>query len=112
MNRGGFRTGAPGIAGPCFAGYAGSAPTMGGDYDRFNAIYPDLAPKTICPIKYPIFFSTGVTGIANLAAFSTDALPMPGINKMVENFTPVAEQFLAVISTPNRFRRPARKPEI
>jgi len=71
-------------------------PNMGGDYETsFNAIYPDLAAKYDLPI-YP-FFLDGVTGNPDLQLSDGMHPNASGINKMVENFTPVAEQFLAVI---------------
>ena len=71
-------------------------PNMGGDYETsFNTIYPDLATKYGLTL-YP-FFLDGVTGNPDLQ-LSDGMHPNPnGINTMVENFIPVAEQFLADI---------------
>jgi acyl-CoA thioesterase-1 len=73
-------------------------PNMGGDYETsFNAIYPDLAAKHEVML-YP-FFLDGVTGNPELV-LSDGMHPNPnGINKMVENILPVAEQFLSEIET-------------
>lgn len=71
-------------------------PNMGGDYETtFNAIYPDLAGKYDVTL-YP-FFLDGVT--TNPDMLLNDGMhPNPnGINTMVENILPVAEQFLSQI---------------
>lgn len=71
-------------------------PNMGGDYETtFNAIYPDLAGKYDVTL-YP-FFLDGVT--TNPDMLLSDGMhPNPnGINTMVENILPVAEQFLSQI---------------
>jgi len=71
-------------------------PNMGGDYETtFNAIYPDLAAKYDVTL-YP-FFLDGVT--TNPDMLLSDGMhPNPnGINMMVENILPVAEQFLSQI---------------
>ena len=78
-----------------FAGML-APPNMGGDYEtNFNAIYPDLAAKYELTL-YP-FFLDGVT--ANSELLLSDGMhPNPnGINTMVENILPVAEQFLSEI---------------
>ena len=71
-------------------------PNMGADYETsFNAIYPDLAARHELTL-YP-FFLDGVTGNPDLV-LSDGMHPNPnGINTMVENILPVAEQFLSEI---------------
>ena len=71
-------------------------PNMGADYETaFNPIYPNLAAKYDLAL-YP-FFLDGVTGNPDLL-LSDGMHPNPnGINKVVENILPVAEQFLARI---------------
>jgi len=71
-------------------------PNMGSDYEAaFNAIYPELAAKYDLTL-YP-FFLNGATG--NPALLLSDGMHpnANGINTMVENFTPVADQFIAQI---------------
>jgi acyl-CoA thioesterase-1 len=71
-------------------------PNMGADYEaRFNAIYPDLAEKHDV-VFYP-FFLDGVTGNASLLLDDGMHPNANGINRMVEKFVPVAEEFLARI---------------
>lgn len=71
-------------------------PNMGGDYETtFNAIYPDLAAKYELTL-YP-FFLDGVTGNPDMQLSDGMHPNANGINTMVGNFAPVAEQFLADI---------------
>ena len=71
-------------------------PNMGGEYETsFNAIYPDLAAKYELML-YP-FFLDGVTGNPDMQLSDGMHPNASGINKMVENIIPMAEQFLADI---------------
>lgn len=68
-------------------------PNMGADYEaRFNAIYPELAEEYGL-VLYP-FFLDGVTG--NAAMLLPDGMHpnAQGVEKMVENILPYAEEFL------------------
>ncbi|PWV98281.1 (3S)-malyl-CoA thioesterase [Hoeflea marina] len=68
-------------------------PNMGGDYAAtFNAIYPDLAKRHDLML-YP-FFLDGVTGNPGLELSDGMHPNSDGIKVMVENFLPVAEQFV------------------
>lgn len=69
-------------------------PNMGADYEaRFNAIYPELAEEYGL-VLYP-FFLDGVTG--DTAMLLPDGMHpnAQGIEKMVENILPYAEEFLS-----------------
>ncbi|MEP3438757.1 MAG: arylesterase [Hoeflea sp.] len=71
-------------------------PNLGADYETsFNAIYSELAAKYDL-LLYP-FFLDGVTGDPSLQLNDGMHPNAKGINKMVENILPVAEQFIALI---------------
>lgn len=72
-------------------------PNLGPDYEaRFNTIYPDLAEEYGL-VLYP-FFLDGVTG--NAAMLLPDGMHpnAQGVEKMVENILPYAEEFLSRVS--------------
>lgn len=74
-------------------------PNLGSDYEtEFNTIYPDLASEYDL-LLYP-FFLDGVTGNSALQLADGMHPNANGINKMVENILPVAEQFIERIKTP------------
>ncbi|AKI03001.1 lysophospholipase L1-like esterase [Hoeflea sp. IMCC20628] len=74
-------------------------PNLGTDYETaFNAIYPELASEHEL-LLYP-FFLDGVTGNSALQLPDGMHPNASGINKMVENILPVAEQFIEQIKNP------------
>ncbi len=74
-------------------------PNLGTDYEAaFNTIYPDLASEYDL-VLYP-FFLDGVTGNSALQLPDGMHPNASGINKMVDNILPVAEQFIERIKTP------------
>ncbi|WP_299869463.1 arylesterase [uncultured Hoeflea sp.] len=72
-------------------------PNMGADYEaRFNTIYPELAEEYGL-VLYP-FFLDGVTG--DTAMLLPDGMHpnAQGVEKMVENILPYAEEFLSRVT--------------